>query len=389
MSTRLALIGANGHGMSHRRHIAPMHEAGQVDLVAFADVNPVVGTADAPVPPGARIFTDYRELLAEAKPEVVVVCTPPHTHLAIATAALRMGADVLLEKPPVLSLADHRALTEVVTRTGRAVQVGFQALASPALVELSAAVAGGALGRVTGIATVASWQRADAYYQRSPWAGRRTLNGVPVLDGALVNPLAHALMQSLALAEAATGAPARLTTVELERYRARPIEVDDTASLRATLDTGLPVVAAVTLCGEDFIAGEVIVHGTKGRAVLEYPTDRLALPGEPGLRQVPGRLSLLANLLEHRRDPAGVALIVPLARTDPFTALCETIANAPLPTMIDERFLSATGAAPDRHVVVSGVNAAARAAGERLALFSELGDVPWAASPVRVTLDNN
>lgn len=116
--------------------------------------------------------------------------------------------------------------------------------------ELLAAVADGRLGTVTGIATVASWQRTDAYYARSRWAGRRSLDGRPVLDGALVNPLAHALMQCLAVAAAELrGRAAEPVAVELERYRTRPIEVDDTASLRVTLRGGLPVVAAVTLAG--------------------------------------------------------------------------------------------------------------------------------------------
>ena len=96
-----------------------------------------------------------------------------------------------------------------------------------------AAIAAGALGTVTGVAAVGAWQRDDAYYARSPWAGRRSLDGRPVLDGALANPFAHALMQCLAIAAAP---PARRTrpSLEVERYRTRPIEVDDTAVLRVT-----------------------------------------------------------------------------------------------------------------------------------------------------------
>ena len=46
---------------------------------------------------------------AAVRPDVAVICTPPHTHLAIALDALRAGCDMLLEKPPVLSLAEHHA----------------------------------------------------------------------------------------------------------------------------------------------------------------------------------------------------------------------------------------------------------------------------------------
>ncbi|MEU8189428.1 Gfo/Idh/MocA family protein, partial [Micromonospora carbonacea] len=380
-----AVVGANGHGRWHRRVIAPLHEAGRLRLVALVDVRPIEPEPAAALPADAAVFTDHAEMLAAAKPDVVVVCTPPHTHLPIARDVLAAGADVLLEKPPVLSMAEHRLLAAALAETGRACQVGFQALGSAALAELTAAVAAGRLGTVTGIATVAAWQRSDGYYARAPWAGRRTLDGRPVLDGALANPLAHAVMQCLAVAEAVTGAPVRPATIELERYRVRPIEVDDTAALRVVPRAGPPIVAAVTLAGEDFVAGEVLVTGSAGRAVLEYPTDRLLLPGDDAPREVPGRRGLLENLLAHRADPAGTPLIAPLARTAPFTAVLEAVQAAPEPTLLGGDLVTATGRGPDRVLTVRGVNAALRAAAGSGALLSELG-VPWAVPPVRTEL---
>lgn len=374
---RVALVGASGHGLWHRRQIAPLHEAGRVRLAGLVDVRPIESEPDAPVPDGTELFTDHREMLRAVRPDVVVICTPPQTHLPIASDALRAGADVLLEKPPVLSLDEHRALSEVVDETGRALQVGFQALGSAALAELMAAVADGRLGVVTGIAAVASWHRADSYYARSPWAGKRTVDGHPSLDGALANPLAHAWMQCLAIA----GLPP--STVELERYRCRDIEVDDTACMRITLESGLPIVVAVTLCGEEKIEGEVIVYGTAGTAVLEYPTDRLRLPGDSELREVPGRTGLLENLLAHRAT--GEPLIVPLERTRPFTAVLDVLHAAPIPPKLGDELLSVDGVASDRLLTIKGINAALREATERLALFSELG-VPWAEQPLRVAL---
>ncbi|MFC8850534.1 MULTISPECIES: Gfo/Idh/MocA family protein [unclassified Micromonospora] len=382
---RVAVVGANGHGRWHRRVIAPLHEAGRVRLVALVDVRAIEPEPAAPLPADTAVFTDHAEMLAAAEPDVVVICTPPHTHLPIARDVLAAGADVLLEKPPVLSMAEHRRLAAALAETGRACQVGFQALGSAALAELTAAVTAGRLGTVTGIATVAAWQRSDGYYARAPWAGRRTLNGRPVLDGALANPLAHAVMQCLAVAEAVAGAPVRPATIELERYRVRPIEVDDTAALRVVPRSGPPIVAAVTLAGEDFVAGEVIVTGSAGRAVLEYPTDRLLLPGDDAPREVPGRRGLLENLLAHRADPTGTPLIAPLARTAPFTAVLEAVQAAPEPTLLGGDLVTATGQGPERVLTVRGVNAALRAAAGSGALLSELA-VPWAVPPVRTAL---
>ncbi|MEU9510919.1 Gfo/Idh/MocA family oxidoreductase [Micromonospora sp. NPDC048170] len=381
---RVAVVGANGHGRSHRRVVAPLHAAGLLRLVALVDVRPIEDDLAAPVPDGAVVHTDHREMLRTARPDVVVVCTPPHTHLPIALDVLAAGADLLLEKPPVLSTAEHRELAAALAGTGRACQVGFQALGSAALTELTDAVRAGRLGTVTGIATVAAWQRSDAYYARAPWAGRRTLHGRPVLDGALANPLAHAVMQCLAVAEAAGDGPVEPARIEVERYRVRPIEVDDTATLRVLSRSGPPIVAAVTLAGEDFVAGEVIVTGTAGRAVLEYPTDRLLLPGGAGPREVPGRRGLLENLLAHRADPA-VPLIAPLARTAPFTAVLEAVTAAPEPTRLGGDLVTAVGDGPDRMLTVHGVNRLLRRAADEGALLSELG-VPWAVAPHRTDL---
>ncbi len=183
--TRVALIGANGHGRWHRRRLAPRQESGALEFVGIAEPNPV--DPDPPVPPGTPVFADHRELLAATRPDVVVICTPPHTHLPIALDALAAGCDLLLEKPPVLSLADHARLAAALADAGRSCQVGFQALGSAALAALLAAIAGGGLGTVTGVAAVA---RGSGTTPTTPGHRGRAAAAV---DGALVNPLAHAV----------------------------------------------------------------------------------------------------------------------------------------------------------------------------------------------------
>ena len=372
MTPRVALIGANGHGRWHRRRIAELAADGRLVPAGLADPQPIAD--DPPVPPGVPVFTDHRDLLAAARPDVVVICTPPHTHLPIALDAIAAGCDVLLEKPPVASLAAHGTLAAALAAAGRSCQVGFQALGSLAWARFRDAVP--ALGPLTGITAVAAWQRDDDYYARAPWAGRRAVAGRPVIDGALVNPLAHAVMQALATAAAAgAGRPRQLA---VERYRTRPIEVDDTAFARITFESGLPVLIAVTLAGADFIAGEIEAHGPAGRALLEYPTDRLALPGSAGPVTVPGRTDLLTDLLEHRAT--GAPLLVPLAATADFTAVLEALTepDIPAPSLLDGGRVVVDGG----RRTITGVNELIRRAAATWSLPSELG-VPWAVRPYR------
>ncbi len=51
----LALIGANGHGMWHRRIIAPLHGSGRLRLVGLSDVRPIEASH---VPVGAAVEPD-------------------------------------------------------------------------------------------------------------------------------------------------------------------------------------------------------------------------------------------------------------------------------------------------------------------------------------------
>jgi predicted dehydrogenase len=371
MTTTVGLIGANGHGRQHRRRIAALEATARVRLVALADVRPI--EPDPPVPAGVAVFTDHRALLAEATPDVLVICTPPHTHLPIALDAIAAGCDLLMEKPPVASLAAHGTLAATLASSGRVCQVGFQALGAIAWQLFRDGLA--SLGPISAVTATASWQRDDNYYARSPWAGRRLVDGRAVVDGVLVNPLAHAVMEAMASARAAgAGRPRQLA---VERYRVREIEVEDTAFCRITFESGLQLLIAVTLAGEEFIAGEIAARGPQGRSVLEYPTDRLALAGDAEMREMPGRTDLLTNLLDHREN--GTPLLVPLSETADFTAVLEalTVPDVPVPHLLGSEWVVVDG--PRR--VIPGINDLLRKATETMALPSEMG-VPWAFPPV-------
>jgi predicted dehydrogenase len=362
----VALVGAAaGHALWHRRAI---HAMPGVRLVAVSDIVPPAAVEDAPLD-GVAVFSRHEDLLARVAPDAVVVCTPPHTHLPITLDVLRAGVDVLVEKPPVAGLAEHATLAAAAAASGRAVQVNFQALGSDGLAAVLAAVAAGELGAVGAIGIAGTWWRPPAYWNRTPWAGKRILQGRPVIDGALLNPFAHAVMQGLAIAAGVGWGPPE--AIEVERYRAAPIEVEDTGCLRVGYAGDRWLTVAVTLTARSFRAGDITVSGVDGAAVLEYPTDRVRLPGRGW--QDTGRTGMLANLLAHRADPA-VPLLAPLARTRQFTAVLEAVLDAPPPVPIDRRWL----VPHDGGSAVDGVEAAVSAAAASGRTFATAG-APWAS----------
>jgi scyllo-inositol 2-dehydrogenase (NADP+) len=60
--------------------------------------------------PSATIYRSYPELLADGGIDVVVVCTPNPTHFAIASAALKSGKHVVLDKPMTVSSVEAARL---------------------------------------------------------------------------------------------------------------------------------------------------------------------------------------------------------------------------------------------------------------------------------------
>ena len=177
-SARVVLAGAHGHGQTHLRNLGRLARSGAVTVAGVCDPRPVSADALAGLgdPPQSG---DLAELLARTRPDVTVICTPIHTHVELAVAAMEAGSHVLLEKPPAAARAEYDRIARTAERTGRACQVGFQDLASSALPAIARLVGDGAIGDPLGISGACAWVRPARYFTRSLWAGRRAIDGRP------------------------------------------------------------------------------------------------------------------------------------------------------------------------------------------------------------------
>ncbi|MFC4070467.1 Gfo/Idh/MocA family protein [Actinoplanes subglobosus] len=357
---RVVLVGAHGHGRGHLDQLAKLHADGRIALVGVADPRPPcpeqrAAAADAPW------RRDAASLIGATAPDLAVVVTPVHTHVAIAEAAMRAGAHLLLEKPPAPSLAGLDRLLAVQAETGRTVQVGFQAFGSGAVTELRRRIDAGDLGDIEAISATGLWWRGEAYWNRAGWAGRRFLDGADVNDGALTNPFAHAV--ALAVTLDGSGGHESVRAVDLDTYRTRPAEAHDTASARIRTARGTTVTVAATLCAEAEEEPVVVVHGTRDTATLHYTQDRLVTAAGETRH---ARADLLENLLDHLAGPA-VDLLVPLAATRAFTEVAEAVRQSPAPTPVPGERLD-------------GLAALTHEAAATGRLYRELG-ATWATAP--------
>jgi predicted dehydrogenase len=380
-AARVALVGVHGFGAHHLRNLERLQAAASIELVAVADPQP---PAPGAVPPSATVYPGLAELLAGTTDlDAIIVATPIQTHAPLGLAALATQADLYLEKPPVASLADFTRLAEAAAASGRSVQIGFQSLGSHALKAIEDLLAAGTIGTLQGIAATGRWIRDKAYYKRSRWAGKRTIDGVDVVDGVATNPLAHAVATALRIAGARTTAD--LASVETELYRANDIESDDTSVIRIRTTAGVPITCALTLCAAESVEPCLTIQGTTGTAVFHYTEDRLTVSTESGTTEKTfGRDDLTENLLAHRSN--GTPLISPLLDSGAFMLVLEAIRTAPLPAPIAAAHVHWEGDGGGAHAVVQGIEAALEQAGRQHASFSELG-LPWAQSvPVAFTV---
>ena len=72
---------------------------------------------------GSGHFASYDAAIHDARIDVVLVATPPVSHLELTLQALRAGKHVIVEKPPFLQAADFATIRQVQKETGRRVFV--------------------------------------------------------------------------------------------------------------------------------------------------------------------------------------------------------------------------------------------------------------------------
>lgn len=155
--------------------------AERVELVAAVDIDAARldafrEAAAAAGLPGVRGYTDLAAMLAEARPDLVLIGTPPSLHREQTIAALQAGAWVLCEKPLTLSLAEYDEIAAAEQATGAYASVVFQHRYGSGAVHARQLIASGELGAPLVAHCQTTWHRDTAYYA-VPWRGRWATEG--------------------------------------------------------------------------------------------------------------------------------------------------------------------------------------------------------------------
>lgn len=141
--TRFGLIGFGAWGRHHARVIA---ESSKAELAVIAVRSATNQEEARREHPRARVVADYRELLAMPEIEVVDVVLPSDIHFAVASAVLKAGKHLLLEKPMALSIEHCQQLIDFAKQKNRLLAIGHELRLSSLWAKVKEMIDAGSIG---------------------------------------------------------------------------------------------------------------------------------------------------------------------------------------------------------------------------------------------------
>lgn len=146
---KIGIIGCGG--IANGKHLPSLSALkNDVELVAFCDIIPERAEKACKEygVEGAKVYTDYKELLADKSIDVVHVLTPNRAHAEVSIDALNAGKHVMCEKPMAKTAADARRMVEAAKQSGKKLTIGYQHRHKPQSRYLKQVINRGDLGEI-------------------------------------------------------------------------------------------------------------------------------------------------------------------------------------------------------------------------------------------------
>jgi len=172
--TRIAVAGAGYIGQAH---MGVARNSATCALSAIVDPSPTAAAVAAQA--GVPLYASIEDLLAQDRPDGLVLATPNALHVPQALQCIAAGMPILLEKPIATTVAEGEQLLRVAEDTGARVLIGHHRAHSPIMAKARQVVASGQLGKLVAVMGSATFLKPDHYYADAPW--RRETGGGPIL----------------------------------------------------------------------------------------------------------------------------------------------------------------------------------------------------------------
>jgi len=270
---KIGLIGTKGFGKVLLRYIRRLQAEERLELAAVCDIHPedFLNAKEGKTIGAIRTHCDYDLFLSnERQLDAIIIATPIPLHVQMGIKAMEAGYNVMLEKPPALTLQDIDRMIGVQKRTGKVFAIGFQHSSQKSFLNFSEMIFSGIIGEVQTICAAGLWKRTMGYFTRSPWVGKLLLDGEYVLDGTINNPFSHLLMNCLVLSGLQDQEEITPKWVQAELYRANDIESEDTSCLRARMQNEIEILYWASICGRENGTPFIMLEGDGGKASWDY-----------------------------------------------------------------------------------------------------------------------
>jgi predicted dehydrogenase len=137
-----------------RSLLGALNKAGGATVIAGCDVyqprlDELKDRSDASI----AVSADYKDVLSNKDVDAVVIATPDHWHVRIASEAIAAAKDVYLEKPVTHSIEEGATLVQAVRGSNRILQCGMQQRSWIHFQSAVDLIQGGSIGRVTQVRT--------------------------------------------------------------------------------------------------------------------------------------------------------------------------------------------------------------------------------------------
>ena len=173
MSVKLAIVGL---GLIGKRHANIVQSVPKTELSAIVDPNPQTQSIAHGM--GCKWFPSLTQMLAEHKPDGVILATPTQMHIEQCVMCVQHDLPVLVEKPLCNDTAEAKPLLDLAQERHIPILTGYHRRYNPKIQAARMAIEQGHLGQLRAVATQCWFYKPDYYFDQAPW--RKQLGAGPI-----------------------------------------------------------------------------------------------------------------------------------------------------------------------------------------------------------------
>lgn len=144
---RYAIVGTGSRAGMFIRAVTETY-ADSAELVALCDISQTrMNWHNRTIETATYLAADFDRMIAETRPDVVIVATMDATHDYYIARAMDLGCDVMTEKPMTTDATKVRNIFDAIERTGKSLRVTFNYRYSPAYTTFRDIIARGVIGQ--------------------------------------------------------------------------------------------------------------------------------------------------------------------------------------------------------------------------------------------------